>query len=90
MELIKRFGGVHAIGSVSEESTSAIDCWALLLFERGDGTFTRHLAGTAGFEGRVSSAVVNIDSVKMVARTKSGRRYAMVKPCPGRLNDDVQ
>jgi hypothetical protein len=41
---------------------------------------TRHLIGRANGEGRVSSALVQLDVVAMMSTTRSGRRYQLTGP----------
>ncbi len=81
-------GGVHALPGVELEPEVSLIHWSIRECDRTDGSRTRHLVGydTCGREGRVSSAVVELNLDARIAKTKSGRVYSL-KGDPGQHSD---
>ena len=70
-------GYVHQIASVQSEPETNLSHWQLIKVRDSDGKFSRHLAGRADGEGRVSTDIVSIDVIQLRATTKSGRVYVL-------------
>lgn len=82
-ELLQLFGnsfGIHKIEPVDQQPVTKITRWLLVEVLRSDGSLTRHLVGRAMGEGRVSSAITEIDLERMRLTTKSGRVYVIDGP----------
>ena len=73
---------VHVIASVSVQPIAVMTHWRLFQVLRAGGRRSRHLVGRANDEGRVSSALVQINIVSMTATSESGRVYTLRGP-PG-------
>jgi hypothetical protein len=80
-------GYVHQIDSVQCQPQTSLSHWQLIKVRDQDGKFSRHLAGRADGEGRVSTDIVSLDIVQLRATTQSGRVYVLGRP--GRDGDAV-
>jgi hypothetical protein len=74
---------VHQLAPVAIEPRAVITHWRLVQVHSPDGRRTRHLVGRVDREGRVCSAIVELDAPGMRMTTESGRVYQLEGP-PGR------
>ena len=77
----------ESVGPAADEETTTLSGWCLYeaRLAHTPARLSRHLIGWAeeAFEGRVSSAVIELDPVARTARTESGRLYRLRgKPGP--------
>ncbi|WP_243375498.1 hypothetical protein [Geotalea sp. SG265] len=89
-ELLRQIveNSIWAPASVYDEPATKLTHWAVRRvsadFEaKGDSV---HFVGYTGYEGRVCSPLQDYEPGKMVAISRSGRRYELVGP-PGHHND---
>jgi len=73
---------IHLIGPVSREPVAAMTHWRLFQLRGPTGRRSRHLVGRANGEGRVCSALANINLATLAAVSGSGRFYLLQGP-PG-------
>ena len=73
-------GYVHPIDSVQIQPETNLSHWQLIKVRDKDGQFSRHLAGRADGEGRVSTDIVAMDIDHLRATTRSGRVYVLARP----------
>ena len=71
---------IHVIASVSVQPIAVMTHWRLFQVLRAGGLRSRHLVGRANNEGRVSSALLQIDIALMTATSESGRVYRLSGP----------
>ena len=76
---------LHEIVSVQDQPLTTLTHWQLIKVRRADGTFSRHLKGRANGEGRASTSIVALDTVRLQATTESGCMYVLERP--GRDSD---
>jgi hypothetical protein len=86
VEVIRK--SIHAYPDSDHQPKAILTSWQVMQGVDGNGLRSRHLIGRYEFEGRVSSALVSFDLVKLDGMTRSGRHYILVGP-PGR-DDDAQ
>lgn len=73
---------LHLIGPVFWQPFAVMTRWRLFQLRGPTGRRSRHLVGSADGEGRVCSALTNIDLVTLTAVSGSGRFYLLEGP-PG-------
>lgn len=73
-------GYLHRVQSTDQEPCSDIERWTLVQVRHPDGSVQRHLLGRSDNEGRVTTALVELDLLGMQATTVSGRVYRLVGP----------
>ncbi|WP_051293167.1 hypothetical protein [Citrifermentans bremense] len=82
MELRAIFGGIWGTPGITEQPCITLVRWRVLEVTEGPLAGERHLVGynEAGWEGRVSTAIMSFDATTKECVTKSGRVYKLVGP----------